>query len=370
MSDRIEDENGWFEVKGNPLSKVGVFPYSGAQLGLEGEAADKIFAVYRPEVELSSQECIDSFKLLPWIDDHELLGSVKDGLTPAEKKGIHGVIGEDVFFDDGFLKGNIKVFSEKLADLIESGKKELSCGYRCIYDFTSGIFNGQRYDAIQRSIRGNHLALVDEGRMGKAVAVLDHFTFSIDTKEATMPEETAKPELTLEGLAAKVDAIAAFLEKLKPLEEKEHGSLDADAPADVDKPAAADADAEAEKPACDADVEAAAEKPAVAADAQIKMLQAQVAKLQTGLDGKTIMKMIAGRDALASKLSHHIGTFDHSTMTADDVAVYGVKKLGLKCEAGQESATLQGFLQASKTSAPVAVADLAIASSEVASYLK
>ncbi len=37
-----------------------------------------------------------------------------------------------------------------------------------------GSFNGKMYDFIQRGIRGNHIALVDEARMGPDIAVLDH----------------------------------------------------------------------------------------------------------------------------------------------------------------------------------------------------
>ena len=39
--------------------------------------------------------------------------------------------------------------------------RELSCGYYCDLDETPGEYEGQRYDARQRNIRGNHLALVE-----------------------------------------------------------------------------------------------------------------------------------------------------------------------------------------------------------------
>ena len=122
MSAREEDINGWIEIQGNPISKVGVFPYMGHQIDPSLDP-DKIYNVYRPESELSNPETIDSFKLVPWTDEHEMLGKESDGLMPAEKKGIHGVIGQDVYFEDGYLKANLKVFSEKLAKLIDSEKK-------------------------------------------------------------------------------------------------------------------------------------------------------------------------------------------------------------------------------------------------------
>lgn len=47
------------------------------------------------------------------------------------------------------------------------GLKELSLGYNLTLDETPGEWNGQHYDAIQRDIRINHLALVREARAGE-----------------------------------------------------------------------------------------------------------------------------------------------------------------------------------------------------------
>ena len=44
MSARQTDLNGFIEVKGNPISKVGVFPYLGAQLGKTGADVLKLAA--------------------------------------------------------------------------------------------------------------------------------------------------------------------------------------------------------------------------------------------------------------------------------------------------------------------------------------
>jgi len=379
-SSRVVDTNGWFEVKDNPLSRVGVFPYSGAQIG--APEPDKIYQVYRPEEELSDPECLESFKLLPWIDDHEMLGSEREGLTPAESKGIHGVIGEAVKFAGGILSANIKVFSDSMAKLIESGKRELSCGYRCRYEPQTGIFQGQPFEYVQREIRGNHLALVDEGRMGKQVAVLDHLIFTIDAKEALnmepITEKTTDAEpVTLESLAAMVGAMAeqlgkvtAFMEALKPKEEAEHGSLDEEAPAEVDAASVVDAEC------ATVDEEG---KPAEGMDSAkvIASMKKQIARLEAGLkngmDSGAVMRDISARDELASRLSVLVGTFDHAKMTKNDVDAYGVKKLGLTCEKGQEGATLAGYLAAvNKGSASgfMLAADAINKSSQVDDFLK
>lgn len=359
-SARQYDGNGWFEVKANPISKVGIFPYSGAQLGLTGPDASRIFQVYRPAEELAHPECIESFKLIPWVDNHTALGptlqKLSDAAVPAEAKGVHGVVGEDVFFKEGTLYANIKAFSNILADLIAAGKRELSAGYRCVYDMVSGVYEGQHFDCIQRQIRGNHLALVSQGRMGPDVAVMDHFTFTIDSKDFIMPDaskdEGATPGaggMTLEQLTKVVGEFAPQLAALNAAMAKMAGGA---------APAAAAAVEDTTKPAdaatpAEATVDAGAVKPAemAAMDAALKTTRAELAELKTN-GTRAIMKEIAVRDVLAQRLTPHIGAFDHAQMTLQDVAVYGCEKLGVKVAADAALPALEGYL----TAAPAAVA--------------
>lgn len=201
--DRREyDQNNWFEVLDNPLSKVGVYQYSEASIRKGGDRS-KMVGVYRPAEELGSQECIDSFKLMPWTDDHpsDLLGDKSQGFVAAEEKGVHGVIGEKVYFQDGTLYGNLKVFSEQLASKIAGGKKQLSCGYHCDFLEDSGTYDGVPYQYVQKNMRGNHVASVQSGRMGSDVRVLDSvesFTFAFDLKESVMREDEIKDCLDAE----------------------------------------------------------------------------------------------------------------------------------------------------------------------------
>lgn len=356
-SQRVPDGNGWFEVKANPISRVGVFPYSGRQLGLDGPDADRIFQVYRPAEELAHPECLNSFKLIPWIDNHTMLGPnmqrLTDAAVPAEAKGVQGVIGEDVFFKDGTLYGNIKAFSNILADLIASGKRELSAGYRCVYDMVSGIFEGQHYDAVQRQIRGNHLALVTEGRMGPQVAVLDAFTFTFDSKDITMADPAKKDDdksgggaagMTLEQCITAVSEMAPQVAKLTA------------ALAAMGKPAAEPViDGDGATPGATPGAEPAEDlKPAVQAmDAQVKTLQATVKSLTENAT-RNVMADIAKRDVLVARLTPHTGTFDHAEKTLAEVAVYGCEKLGIKVAADAALPALEGYLTAVPGKTPAA----------------
>jgi hypothetical protein len=344
------DLNGYVEIKDNPITKVGVFEYSGAQISDELEPS-KIYKVYRPAEELNNEECIASFKLVPWTDEHEMLGSYEQGLTPADKKGVHGVTGENVYFDesDGYLKSNLKVFTKKLANLIDGGKNQLSIGYRCIYDLTSGIYKGIKYDAIQREIRGNHLATVQEGRSGADVCVLDHFKFTFDGKIIDMQEEKKQQDAEIS-----LESIATALAELKDFVTSKFSEMAAMEESEQQDECVTDEYSEKEEEVVEDTEEKKDDEKSSAMDSKIRCMQKEIADLKKSRI-KSLMKEISKKDALANSLSKHIGVFDSSEMTTDEVAKYGVKKLGIACRSGEEMATLSGFLSAKKISSCVAL---------------
>lgn len=360
-SARQFDMNGWYEVKNNPLSKVGVFPYVGRQLpGAPDPTA--IYQVYRPAEELADPDCVASFRLLPWIDEHVMLGPEDKCLLPAERKGVQGVIGEDIRFDPdvfeaGALLGNIKVFSQSLAGLIEAGKRELSCGYRCQYEWKSGVFNGQPYDLIQRRIRGNHLASVESGRMGPEVSVLDgsaldQMTFTIEQGIDMAEENVGGGESSMS-----LEDVTKFIKGMGPLVEFVQGLMSGQSAAVT--PAAVDEDAENKDGDDKGDKEDKGEKKDDAAgmDEKIQAAVAKVLSAKPSITFKDVVAEVSRRDALAKQLSVHVGTFDHADMSEAEVAAYGVQKLGLKVAAGQEAAALAGYLAAKPApSATVTVA--------------
>ncbi|MDC9614896.1 DUF2213 domain-containing protein [Xenorhabdus khoisanae] len=398
MSKRIYDLNGWLEVKDNPISKVGVFDYLGAEIG--APVADQIYKVLRPQEELENIATINSFKLMPFVDEHEMLGKEA---TPAEKKGIEGVIGERVYFDYPYLKGNIKILSNSALNQINSGKIELSPGYRCRYDFTPGTFDGEHYDAIQRDIRANHLALVDEGRTGPDVAVQDHRIITIDTKElvtmATEEDKDKKDQPTtddssftpeqLEALQAMIAAAISGQQTPAADDDPEKKETSDDDPdpgktSQDEEEKAEDAVEEAETAAevAESGEPEAVENAEVAIEAaeqaieeakehldqattdslsrrlkrlrrgmqamdDISRLKRKVTRLEKAkptYDTGDLIKQLAGRDTLAHKLTPFVGVFDHSSMTKQGVAEYGVKQLGIPCQKGQEVIALDAWM--------------------------
>ena len=162
------DKNGYWFIPHNPISKVGIFDYLGSSISDECEP-NKIYKVFRSgETLLASVPTWDN-PPKPFINDHTMLG---EGFTEIDNRPVQGVITNPVY-EDGVLYADITVYSEKLKELIESGKKELSLGYFCKFEKQPGEYDGEPYEYIQTNMVGNHIALVDAGRCGSDVKVFD-----------------------------------------------------------------------------------------------------------------------------------------------------------------------------------------------------
>ena len=223
---KIVDHNNFWLMADNPISKVGIYPYLGSQIS-DKLIPDKLYNVLRPAEEVGSEESLKSLQLLPIVDEHAMLGG-EDGMVNPEQKGIHGVIGENVYLKDDTIYADLKIFSEALKEEIENGKKQLSLGYFCDYDPTSGEYNGKHYDAVQRNLRGNHLALVEEGRMGPDVRIMDsEGEEKPEAEEVSEVEETPKlgeePDSDYES-----DVIEESEDEFEPLNQSKDDLLYAD----------------------------------------------------------------------------------------------------------------------------------------------
>ncbi len=149
------------------LSRTGIFLYR--------DGAGKIRREYRPPDEVFSQDHLSSMKGKPITDGHP--GAVTAQNAKAHAVGTVLTPGRQ---DGEDLRADIIIHDPTP---IAAGKKELSLGYSVDLDETPGEFNGERYDAVQRNLRVNHLALVERGRAGNA-------RLSLDAADAVITEET------------------------------------------------------------------------------------------------------------------------------------------------------------------------------------
>ena len=167
---RTKDENGFLRVASSHISKETVNPYYGREIpGWQehGLDPDRIYYGYRAGEEL--KKAAHSFDGLPL-----LLGHHVESAADPQKEYRVGSSGTDARWNAPYLDNSLFITDESAIRAVEDGAmREISCAYLYDPDFTPGEFNGTPYDFIMRNIRGNHIALVEEGRAGPDVVVAD-----------------------------------------------------------------------------------------------------------------------------------------------------------------------------------------------------
>ncbi len=184
--------NGSLRVDG-VLTRTGVFKYRQADGTIRRE--------YRPAEEVFNADSMESFSMVPVTDDHPPVAITSEN---AKEYSV-GAVGESVRRDGNLMVAAMVVFDASAVDKIEGGKHALSNGYAVEIDETSGISpDGEPYDAIQRKIRGNHVALVDDARAGDVARVrMDGVAVMIETGSAE-PQKRNDSSMNEEQLKAKI----------------------------------------------------------------------------------------------------------------------------------------------------------------------
>jgi hypothetical protein len=154
----VRRADGSLLVEGG-LTRTGVFIYRDAQ--------GKELREYRPPSEVFHPDAMASFELVPVTNDHP-----SDGITVQNACALaRGAIGK-LRRDGHLVVAPLAVWDEATIADVEGGKRELSCGYMAEIVYESGVSpDGERYDAIQRTIRGNHVAIVDVARAGREARI-------------------------------------------------------------------------------------------------------------------------------------------------------------------------------------------------------
>lgn len=113
-------------------------------------------------------ESLKTLSNLPVTDNHP-----PEFVTPKNyKEYMRGMVTETPKVKDPYIETFINVIDPELNKKILNGTQiEISMGYECEVDPTPGMWNGQIYDAIQRKIVYNHLAVVEMGRAGPEVKI-------------------------------------------------------------------------------------------------------------------------------------------------------------------------------------------------------
>ncbi|WP_412063740.1 DUF2213 domain-containing protein [Rhizobium sp. SYY.PMSO] len=149
------------------IARTGIQTYAGAEIGRPEMPTVRI---YRPGGEVFSEDTLKSASHRPVTNEHP-----PEMVTSENwKKYSVGQTGDEITGEGIFIRVPLMVSDEAAIQDIESGKQELSAGYVCDVDFTAGMTPaGEAYDAIQRNIRINHIAIVRRGRAGSKVRIGD-----------------------------------------------------------------------------------------------------------------------------------------------------------------------------------------------------
>lgn len=135
------------------LTTIGIFEYTNPDGTIRRE-------LRLPE-EVFKEESLQSYKGKPIIITHDAGLITKDNV---HENAVGTILSE------GYRSGNdvrAEIIIHDTDEMKLAGLKELSLGYNLDLDETPGEWNGQPYDAVQRNIVINHLALVLEARAGE-----------------------------------------------------------------------------------------------------------------------------------------------------------------------------------------------------------
>ena len=197
---QLETGEGFLICRNVPIARTGVQKYRASELGLDGDP-NRIVEVVRDESEVFAPETMASFEGKPVTNNHPQEQVDPENARFYERGHVQNVrrgTGEQ----SDLLIGDLHIHDGELITAVKrkrKPKREISCGYDCEYvEDENGVLH-------QTNIRGNHVAVVDSGRAGSRVAIVDN---SIDTPtEAERTNGQMKNNkfsiLKLFGLAAK-----------------------------------------------------------------------------------------------------------------------------------------------------------------------
>lgn len=180
------------------LTSTGIFEYTNPDGSVRRE-------LRLPE-DVFAPESLASYKSKPIIITHDA------GLV--NKDNVHdnqvGTILSEGFRDGDDVRAEIVIHDTD--EMKDRGYKELSLGYNLDLEETPGEWKGQPYDAIQRNILINHLALVREARAGEQARLNIDSRDSDTLKGGKSMKNTPKKTVRGDGILSKEELEQAIKE--------------------------------------------------------------------------------------------------------------------------------------------------------------
>lgn len=181
------------------VARTGIQLYAGKEIG--GEFKDKdVVRVYRPEEEVFRADAMRSLSHRPLTNDHPSVQVTSENW----RQYAVGQTDQEVVRDGEFVRCPMLFMDKKAIADIKGGKRQLSVGYDCEIDPTPGTSpKGEAYDAVQRNIQANHIALVKAARGGARLSVGDELEVSLEDSQQQGDDMTEKTlrQLVIDGIS-------------------------------------------------------------------------------------------------------------------------------------------------------------------------
>lgn len=192
---QLETGEGFLICRNVPIARTGEQNYLASEIGLKVDGKiPRIVKVYRPEEEVFSEAAMASFEGKPVTNNHPTEQVDPENVKFYEMGHAQNVRRGTGEYKD-FLVADLHIHDAELIDAIKAGKRQISCGYECEYVERDG-------QIVQTNIRGNHVAVVDEGRAGVKASIMDSNTTSAEKAERKTKMSKTSTLLKLFGIAA------------------------------------------------------------------------------------------------------------------------------------------------------------------------
>lgn len=206
-----------------PCARVGIQDYRGFEVDPEnahGLRDKAVVKVYRPAEEVFATDSLASYSAAPVTVNHPT--QMVDAAN-WRQFGV-GEINGDIIRDGERVRVPLIVRDAAAVRKAQTTHKQISMGYSTALDYTPGQTPaGEAYDAIQREIRINHIALVPVARGGPELRIVDERP----TELVSMKIKIGDAEVEVTDGAAVAVAVGTLNQKLADAETRV-GTLTAD----------------------------------------------------------------------------------------------------------------------------------------------
>jgi uncharacterized protein len=185
-------------------AKVGIMSYR--------QADGSIVREYVPPETLFDSESLGTLGRKPVTYDHPVADGkpVNVDSTNVQEYGVGDVDGELEVVREaqgGFVRVKVALRRQDAVEAVLSGRmKGLSPGYSVDLDPTPGEWQGQKYDAVQRNRRYNHLAVCQMGRGGPDVRLRADSLDGVQVIDADEENAMEQVEVKIGERTLKLDA--------------------------------------------------------------------------------------------------------------------------------------------------------------------